>query len=407
MQKSTHTKIQKLLLASTILLTSSSVLSDDFKPFFDLSGLADVKLSFADTELSTFDGGFGKTREGDGTNFRVSQIALIGFGQLTPSLSAVAHIQYNPDLESEVDIFEAFLRYRPVSTGRVRYTVKAGAMIPHVSAENKGRAWTNLFTLTNSAANTWIAEEVRPIGLDFSAEWRGDTFDAEIGATVFINNDNSGAGLALRGFVFNDQNVGILGELRIPDVGMRIGQTRDPFKEGDNRPGFAISTRVTSEDYGEFLAYYSDNRATAGDFFDSGDRAWDTRFLTASYNHDLPGGIFVNLQGLIGTAETIAMGGPLGTDFSTISLLLAKEFDDLQLAIRGEFFDQDDTSNCPCPFLGESGEALTIAATYRLGQHHRFIGEYLHVSSDREGATNNQPASFNENVFQLAYRLVF
>ncbi len=401
---------QKLRIACSagILYLSSSVLyADDFKPFFDISGLADAKLTFGDTELSTFDGGFGKTREGDGTNFRISQIALIGFAQLTPSLSAVAHVQHNPDLDSEVDVFEAFLRYRPVSTGRIRYTAKLGAMIPHVSAENKGRAWSNLFTLTNSAANTWIAEEVRPIGLDVSAEWRGDTFDAEIGATLFINNDNSGAGLALRGFVLNDQTVGIFGELRIPDVGLRVGQTRDPFREGDDRPGFAISARLTSQDYGEFLAYYSDNRATAGDFFNDNDRAWDTRFLTASYNHDLPGGIFVNLQGLIGTAETIAMGGPLGTNFSTVSLLFAKEFSDLQVAVRGELFDQNDTSNCPCPFLGEDGEALTIAATYRLGDHHRFIGEYLHVSSDREGATSNQPATFNENIFQLAYRLVF
>ncbi|UTW55537.1 hypothetical protein [Kordiimonas sp. SCSIO 12610] len=392
---------------SGVLLSSTTANADDFKPFFDISGLADVKISFGDTELSTFDGGFGKTREGDGTNVRLSQAALIGFGQLTPSLSAVAHIQYNPDLQDEVDIFEAFLRYRPVSTGRVRYTTKLGAFIPHVSAENKGRGWTNLFTLTNSAANTWIAEEVRPLGLDFTAEYRGDTFDAEVGASVFINNDNSGAGLALRGFVLNDQNVGIFGEVRIPDVGMRIGQTQAPFREGDDSPGFAVSARLSSEDYGEFIAYYSDNGATAGEPFSNGGQAWDTRFLTASYNHDLPGGVFVNLQGLVGTTETIANGGPLGTNFSTISLLLAKEIGDLQLATRGELFDQNDTSDCPCPFLGETGEALTVAATYRLGDHHRFIGEYLHVSSDREGATANQPASFNENVFQLAYRLVF
>lgn len=407
MMNKTHRKIHRTIATGIALLSSTVAGADDFKPFFNLSGLADVKLSFGDTELSTFDGGFGKTRQGDGTNFRFSQAALIGFGQLTPSLSAVAHIQYNPDLEDEVDIFEAFLRYRPVSTGRIRYTTKLGAFIPHVSAENKGRGWTNLFTLTNSAANTWIAEEVRPLGLDFSAEYRGDTFDAEIGASVFISNDNSGAGLALRGFVLNDQNVGLFGEVRIPDVGMRIGQSQAPFREGDDRPGFAVSTRLTSEDYGEFLAYYSDNRATAGDPFANGGQAWDTRFLTASYNHDLPGDIFVNLQGLIGTAETIANGGPLGTNFSTISLLLAKEFQDLQIAIRGELFDQNDTSDCPCPFLGENGEALTVAATYRLGDHHRFIGEYLHINSDREGATANQSASFDENVFQLAYRLVF
>lgn len=409
--KTSTTEIRKtakgIWAGGIFCLLSTGVQANDFKPFFKLSGLADVKLSFSDTETSTFNGGFGKIRENDGTDVRLSQAALIGFGQLTPSLSAVAHIQFNPDLENEVDIFEAFLRYRPVSTSRTRYTVKLGAIIPHVSAENRGRAWTNLFTLTNSAANTWIAEEVRPLGLDVSAEWRGDTFDAELGATLYLNNDNSGSGLALRGFVFNDQNVGLFGEVRIPDVGMRIGQTREPFREGDNRPGFAISARFTSDQYGEFIAYYSDNRATAGDFFDDGDRAWDTRFLTASYNHDLPAGFFINLQGLIGSADTLTPGGPLGTDFSTLSLLIAKEFNNLQFAIRGELFDQNDTSDCPCPFLGETGEALTVAATYRLGDHHRFISEYLHINADREGANGNQPARTNENIFQLAYRFIF
>ena len=43
-------------------------------------------------------------------------------------------------------------------------SVKAGAFFPAISLENDDLGWTSPYTLTPSAINSWIGEELRTIG---------------------------------------------------------------------------------------------------------------------------------------------------------------------------------------------------------------------------------------------------
>ena len=397
-----------------IFTAPTAILAQDFEPFFELDGFADIRAFAADNRASTFQGGFGKARFGGGReDIRLNEIALIGFGQLTPSLSASVHAQYNPDLDTPVDVVEAFVRYRPNSTSRWRWSAKAGAFFPLVSGEQLGVAWENLFTLTNNAANTWIAEEVRPIGLDAQLEYRGDLFRATLSATAFFGNDRSGVGLAFRGWQLNGQNVGLFGEVDLPNLTFgngRTGAENNPFVESDGRPGFALGLSIDHESHGRVIAYASDNRADPLEVGSEG-RLWRTRYASLAYDRFLPGDLELYLQGMIGETYTYPTGvedGPLLlTSFYTASALLARRFGDFQIALRGELFEQIDRSTTPGPLFGEVGEAVTLAASWFGGETHQISSELLHINARRDGGRNNQPITINETLFQISYRFRF
>ena len=398
-----------ILLAGQIPSTAHG---SDFEPFFVFSALFDAKAFVTDEEISTFDSGMGKVRYGgsDGNNhrerLRIGEIAGIGFAQVAPAFSGFVHLQYNPDQDDEIDIVEGAVRYRPASRSRFRYTLRGGAFLPTPSNENLGVAWSNLYTITNSAANTWIAEEVRPVGVDAELEYRGDAYNLTVGGTMFFANDRSGTALALRGFVLNDQKVGLFGESRTV-VGERVDNR--PFVEVDGRPGFAVHAEVIDDTLGELVFFASDNR---GDVEEEGEhgRAWATRYLTISVAPYLPYDVIANTTLMVGDTFTLPTGKgnvKLGTSFLTVSGLFAKEFGPFQLALRGEYFDQNELEDCDCRQLSERGIAVTAAATYRFGKFHRLTAEYLLVDSGRSGGNATAPLSQTENLYQLSYRFIF
>lgn len=393
-----------------------SATADGFRPHFGLEGLADIRLVYPSEEASVFGGGFGKlrfgTEEGAARRFdaEIEEIALVGRAQFAPAWFAHVHIQHNPSQANEVDVVEGFVRYRPASTSRWRWGARAGAWFPPVSFENQGVAWSNLFTLTNSAANTWIAEESRLIGAEAILDYRGDSLDLTFRVGPFFANDRSGTALALRGFTLNDQNVGLFGELRIADLPMRQGVETRPFNEIDGRPGYALHLQLDHISQGELLLNWVDNRGDPLAVGEDG-RAWDMYYLNAAYLRPLPAGFLATAQILWGQARTAPTGDPdviMGTDFLTASGLISWRWRFLELNARGEFFRQIDlTRLMPAPPFAEDGFAVTAAAMFRFGAHHRLTLEYVASRADRAGGPANTRIDLNENSVQLGYRFVF
>ena len=66
-------------------------------------------------------------------------------------------------------LVEAFVQYRPELTPAVALRARAGLMFPPTSRENVDPLWQSPYTLTLSAVNTWLGEEVRLGGLDVAA----------------------------------------------------------------------------------------------------------------------------------------------------------------------------------------------------------------------------------------------
>ena len=79
------------------------------------------------------------------------------------------------DTPSVVDALETYLRYAPTAEGDFAWSVKAGAFFPTISLENDDLGWASPYTLTPSAINSWIGDELRTIGSEGTLRWKSDS----------------------------------------------------------------------------------------------------------------------------------------------------------------------------------------------------------------------------------------
>ncbi|NDD65054.1 MAG: hypothetical protein EBZ36_13940, partial [Acidobacteria bacterium] len=154
-------------------------------------------------------------------------------------------------------------------TGAARWTIKLGAFYPPVSIENEGVGWTSPWTLTPSAINTWVGEELRTIGGETSVEWK--TASGSIGLTgaVFGGNDPTGLLIAARGWSFGDRPTGLFDRVRTADdVALRSRRAppyyQSEFLEIDDRAGFYGGVSWRENGLGRLTLLRYDNRADPG-----------------------------------------------------------------------------------------------------------------------------------------------
>src|ERR1700679_1902077 len=84
---------------------------------FSLHAYIDERLVAAPDQTSWTQGGLGKPRFGGGDpQPQFGGAALIGLAQLTPAWLAYADVQYQITDRHSLDVVEAYVRYRPVST---------------------------------------------------------------------------------------------------------------------------------------------------------------------------------------------------------------------------------------------------------------------------------------------------
>ncbi len=159
---------------------------------------------------------------------------------------------------------EAYLELNaPLGPGRLR--LRGGAFFLPTSRENVDALWENPYALSSSALNTWLGEELRPVGLD--ATWLQD--GVVVGATLFRGNDTFGALPIDRGWALHDRWT-LLGEkVASGDYFTSVSA------ETDGRLGYSARAGYGT---GAFAALFThiDNRSDGllyGDLYN-----WTTRF---------------------------------------------------------------------------------------------------------------------------------
>ncbi|HLF12143.1 MAG TPA: hypothetical protein VJA26_13090 [Gammaproteobacteria bacterium] len=232
-------------------------------------------------------------------------------------------VDYVNDASSGLDVTEAYIDWQP--TSRNQHQVKLGAFYPPLSLENGDRGWSSPYTYSYSAINTWIGEEVRPIGAEWSMR-RHIGFPSsphELGAfaAAFYGNDPAGTLLFWRGWSLHDRQSRLNDRLPMPPMPRRtpsgtiIGtmeQSLEPFDEIDHRPGvyggleWRYARRVLLQ-----VAHY-DNRADPNAFSD-GQWAWGTSFSQVAAQVSLPAELGLIAQWLSGETYWIAPAQPDGT----------------------------------------------------------------------------------------------
>ena len=383
-----------------------------------LSALIDARLVVANGAQSFVNGGLGKTRfqgkSNGGFKARVvpAEGDIIWQPRFTGSLSANVSAGWQRD--HGFDLIEAFVNYLPRESGKVSFSARAGLMWPEISLEHStGGAWSTVYTITPSAINSWIGEEVKVGGAEGTLH--ASLGEHQLSATggIFGFNDTSGTLLSFRGWALQDIKATAFAHFDLPPrnpflTGAQQDVTRSTI-EIDHRPGFygRLDWRPPWP-FGVAVFYY-DNRGDPKAFTKTLQWGWRTRFWNIGVNADLGPNTKLLAQAM--TGSTI-MGFDVNntpwvhTKFDSAYVLLAQTIDTITVSGRVETFGTHEHGSEMDPNNSENGWAMTVAARTNLTNHLTAFAEALNVRSHRGARV--QLIGFEpfeaQTVFQIALR---
>jgi hypothetical protein len=278
------------------------------------------------------------------------------------------------------------------------FQLRAGQFFLGTSRENVGPLWSSPYTLSFSALNTWIGEEVRPVGVDL--QWKPN-FYVTAGATAFRNNDTTGALLAWRGWTVGNR-LSVYNEvLPLPPLfSLPTGfadQRSDgtvPFeKDLDDRTGYAARLRVQLPERAMAQLTHFDNRGDRKEY--RGEYSWKTRFdvLGAQVGVTSPTTVLAEyMRGKTG------MGAPpifVDADFDAWYVLVSHKMGRERFSARYDGFSTTDRDRSPAETSTEHGRSWLFAWLHDVGEHVRIGAEFVQVTGDRIAA---QQSGFNPNT---------
>ncbi len=408
-------RASRLLAAIVMLVLLLAPLAAARAQEIKLNGFAEFGLAMPANQRSWAEGGFGRLGFGNGGQDLVprGQAAVDVRLELDPALIAFASLRVAPDQHAPFDILEAYARYQPVATPSRLWSVKLGAFFPPISLENESVGWTSPWTLTPSAINSWVGDELRTIGAESTVEWRYEAGALGLAGSVFGWNQPNGTVLADRGWAFDDRPIGLLGGPRRPDAVARrqrqpLPLREQPFQQLDGEPGWYAGASWRHDEIGRVTALYYDNRANPA-LFSGSDFGWRTRFTSLGLESGV-GDIVILSQAMLGS--TIIAPRPTltsVTDFQSAYLLAGYYIRDFRLAGRIDAFATQQHTSASTPQNGEHGYALTLAGTWTPYRWLRLTAELMRVESYRSVALSpgTPPGKIGATQLQLVSRIFF
>ena len=416
-------RLASAIAAGVLLLAAGPALAQvDLLSPAVISAQADLRLSTADGEPSWFQDGFGKTRYGGTgggwtTRLQLASADLIWKPALAFDLTGYVDAVAQPGQNQPLDLSESFLRYKPLPRpDGLRYQVRAGLMYPPVSLENDGPGWTPTRTITPSAINSWIGEEVKMVAAEASVGRRWSDQELTAGGAIFSHDDTSGTLLAWRGWAFSDLRSTAFGETPIPQVpaAHKAFTIQDydsrSLDELDGRPGVYAWTEWRSP-YGVTAnLFYYDNAGDRTTVY-GGNWSWDTRFWNAGLRYAPDARTEVLAQAMTGRTVTgfrTRYGWRVDADFDAAYLEVSRKLGADRLTGRLDGFDVRDNTFQALDNNGERGWALTADWRHPVGEHVAVLLELLHVDSTRPARLYvADPARQAQTMAQTALKIAF
>jgi hypothetical protein len=295
---------------------------------------------------------------------------------------------------TQAGISQAYVAYRPMRSEGLAFSARAGLLWPPVSLEHEGLDWHVADSITPSAINSWIGEEVRPVAAEGNLDTSLGAQRFRATAAIVAANDTAGTLLTFRGWAFNDRKTLFSDRQPLPPLGADFQGYQAPFthplidlhKGFAHRPGYytklawqpPIPVRV------EFFRY--DNNANPEDVNAELEWGWRTWFNNVGVVANLGGGTELKGQALDGrTRMGFSQHGARWVDnrFRSAFALLTHRFGQIGLAARVEAFDTRNRGSIIGQEYDEAGWSGMLAAKR---EWERFTGliELLHVSSRRD-----------------------
>jgi len=214
------TLIAAIFLALAVGTASAAEAPDRYR----LRTGIDVSYIDASGYTSWTEGSVGKLRYDDSNEGLMISRAFADYEfQVVDTLKIHAVVQaYDDDIGSALDFTEAYVEWRPVPRSENRYRLKVGAFYPRISLENVAAGWSSPYTISSSAINTWVAEELRTIGAEMSVSRRpaifGGAHTISLQGAIFYGNDPAGSLLAWKGWSVHDRQSRFGDELPLPPL---------------------------------------------------------------------------------------------------------------------------------------------------------------------------------------------
>ncbi|WP_342116381.1 hypothetical protein [Pseudoduganella sp. OTU4001] len=361
----------------------------------ELHGLLDLRAAHSNSGRSFLDGGMGKTRyDTTAPAVSIGQAVLRAEFDVLDTVSAGVELSGDDRHHNVVDVREAWIAWSPVPSGAWKGRVRAGYFFPPTSVEidYEGPGWTPTRTISSAAINSWIGEELRTNGVEWSARRMGRHVDApyDVGvvAAVFTGNDPAGTMLAWRGWSISDRIAGRNEALQLADLPVyradgaipRQSRTIHPFREIDGRPGYYVGGNLRAGRGLDLAALHYDNRANPL-AVQGGQYGWRTRFDHASVAWRPAPGWELLAQAMRG--NTLMGANGVALDFRAWYALASRRIGRGTLALRYDRFSTSEHDILPDDPNNEHGHAMALAYRLPLADGWTLMFEYLFVHSDR------------------------
>jgi hypothetical protein len=343
----------------------------------------DLRLLNSNAAPSFMEGGLGTVRYGSAdSGLELGRARLAVTQQLGELFSVHLDASMFDDKDrSPIGVTEAYLLFRPYPFAGYRLRVKAGAFYAPISLENRAGGWESPYTLSFSAIDSWLAEEVRTIGVEGQLEWLGTRsgHDFDFGLTLGAFGWNQGAGgvLASDGFALTDRQTTLFG---------RVGQPADaplyssePFLQFDHREGVYAGLEARYLDRVVVRALHYDNRADPtledelSDYY-----SWDTHFNSAGLRIESAAGTTAIVQWLDGQTSNVTDGYAVWP-FHAGYALLSQHFARSILSARYDRFSVESVGADGDGW--QQGHAWTLAYLFAASAHWRMALEWVRVTS--------------------------
>jgi hypothetical protein len=353
-------------VAAAIAAPSSAWAQADVFGRDTIQGVVQLGLAGSQGLKSGSQGGFGKTEFGPGAA-GLASVDGVWRPRFDDALSLVLDAVAQPGGGRGVGLAEAYLLYKPVPTSALRVQMRAGLLYVPVSLEHDdapGEPWTVVDTLTPSAINSWIGEEVKAVGAEGKLTRKTSRVQVSAALGLFGFNDTSGTLLALRGWSFSELVATASARFQLPPLSLSLSRSQSlqtqPVTSLDRRVGlyFQGEVRSVSGALANLILY--DNDAEQGL---SSDRQWSwrTRFVNLGTVWPLGGGFALTGQVLQGsTRAPVGWSHPIEFDvqFSSAYLKLTRAAGPETFSARLEAFQTHD-SGAPT-----AGAALNLDSLY-------------------------------------------
>jgi hypothetical protein len=380
-----------------VLCGSGTARADQFDYAAELRAVA---VSSADT--SRLYGGLGAL--GFDENHQGAQPGYLWFGYQADPLRLL-HVEldavsYADKASSPIDLTEAYAELRPLPFGSFRSRLKVGAFYPDISLENRMRGWRSPYTLSDSAINTWVGEELRTIGAEYRLDWlgqqRGKAFNLGVSVAGFGWNDPAGTVLATRGWGLHDRQSTLFGRYAYHSDG--LGERTVFYDDIDKRAGYDAGLSLNYRGLLEVKLLRYDNRADPAIYSERiDDVAWHTHFDSLGVRWTPDDDWTVIAQRLFG--RTYA-GAPtpepncwiINSDFLLVSWTHGKQ----RISARYDQFGVGQNVSQYGSYGWDYGHAWTLALSRELSRHWSVELEDLQVNS-----RNNSRPSLGLPVWDL------